>query len=69
MSRGTARSISSSGRPPRASITSASASRSITWWGEEVEVTTMSASVSSSGSSSKRTAWPPKRCARPIARS
>ncbi len=43
MSRGTARSIRSSGRPERSAITSESASRSITLWGEEVEETTMSA--------------------------
>ncbi len=45
MSRGTARSISSSGRPPRAAITSLRPSCSITWCGELVDVTTMSASV------------------------
>ncbi len=69
MSRGTARSIRSSGRPARSAMTSESASRSITLWGEEVEETTMSAAASSDGSSSKRTALPPKRWAMPIARS
>ena len=43
MSRGTAMSISSSGRPSRAAITSSSSSRPTIGWGEEVEETTMSA--------------------------
>ena len=70
MSRGTAMSISSSGRPaarchhrlraPRARRCGA-ASRS--------RRRTMSACSSSAGSASKRTAWPPKRWASPIARS
>ena len=36
---------------------------------EAVALTTMSAASSSRGRSSNRTAWPPKRCASPIARS
>ena len=43
MSRGTARSISSSGLPSRAAIISSSSSRSTMWCGELVEETTMSA--------------------------
>ena len=48
MSRGTARSISSSGRPARSGITIASSSAPRIRCGEEVEATTMSARASSS---------------------
>ena len=68
MSRGTARSITSSGRFLRSSITTSSSPRSIRWWGESVAETTMSARSSWAGSSSILTAVPPKRSASPIAR-
>ena len=42
--------------PPRVAITSSSSSRPTIWWGEAVELTTMSACSSSRGRSSKRTA-------------
>ena len=69
MSRGTARSISSSGRPARSGITIASSSAPRIRCGEEVEATTMSARASSSGSASNATVSPPKRWASSIARS
>ena len=69
MSRGTARSTSSSGRPPRASITADSSSGPMIACGDAVEVTTTSARSSSSGSASKEPDEPPKRCASAIARS
>ena len=62
MSRGTARSISSSGLPSRWLMITSSSERSIRWWGELVVETTMSALASCAGSSSIRTALPPKRC-------
>ncbi len=68
-SRGTAMSISTSGRSPRSRRISSSSSRPTIWWGEAVQHTTMSACASSAGRSSKRTAEPPKRWARPMARS
>jgi hypothetical protein len=47
---------------------SSSSERSIRWWGELVVETTMSASASWRGRSSIRTALPPNRWAREIAR-
>ena len=69
MSRGTAMSISSSERPARSRITSSSSARPTIGWGEDVDDSTMSARASSSGRHSSPTTRPPKRCARPSARS
>ena len=69
MSRGTARSTSSSGRRSRASITASSSSAPMIACGEAVEETTTSARSSSPGSASKEPEAPPKRCASAIARS
>ena len=69
MSRGTAMSISSSGRASRSAITCSSPSRSMMWCGELVVETTRSTSASCSGRLSKRIASPSKRWARPSARS
>ena len=69
MSRGTARSTSSSGRPPRARATSSSSSAPTIACGEAVDATTMSARSSSRGSASNAIVEPPNRCASAIARS
>ena len=69
MSRGTARSSSSSGRPPRASQTTASSSAPTSACGDDVDAITMSARSSSAGSASNATVSPPKRWASAIARS
>jgi hypothetical protein len=52
-------SISSSVRPARSSITTASSSTPTIAWGEDVEASTMSARASSRGSSSKPVTRPP----------
>ena len=57
-----------SGLPSRWLMISSSSERSIRWWGELVVETTMSALASWVGSSSIRTALPPKRSASEIAR-
>ena len=69
MSRGTARSTSSSGSASRPRITAVSSSASISRCGEEVAETTMSAPASASGSSSNETLSPWNALARLIARS
>ena len=69
MSRGTAMSISSRGRPSRSAITSSSSSRPTIACGDAVEDRTMSACTRCSGSLSSPTTEPPKRCARLSARS
>ena len=69
MSRGTARSITSSGRPERASMTSPSSSGPMIACGDAVAATTMSAASSSTGRASKPTARPPWRAASASARS
>ena len=69
MSRGTARSTSSSGRPRRAAMTSPISSAPSSVCGEAVEAITMSARSSSPGSASKEPEAPPKRWASAIARS
>ena len=69
MSRGTAMSTSSSGRPPRARMTSSSSSSPTIGCGDAVDATTMSARSSCAGSSSSATTPPPKRSASERARS
>ena len=59
MSRGTARSIITSGRPMRDAATNSSSSRPTIWCGAPVELTTMSACSSSPGMSSNAIARPP----------
>src|SRR3954453_18450392 len=68
MSRGTAMSMSTSGRRPRCSMTSSMSSAPMSECGEAVEATTMSASSSRSGSSSRERTAPPKRSASARAR-
>ena len=68
-SRGTAMSISSRARSPRARMTSASSSLPMIGCGEEVAATTMSLRSSSRGRSSKPVTRPPKRSASSRARS
>ncbi len=69
MSRGTAMSTSSSGRPPRARMTSSSSSSPRIGCGEAVDATTTSARSSCAGSSSSATTPPLKRSASARARS
>ena len=69
MSRGTARSTSSSGRRSRASITASSSSAPMIACGDAVEETTTSARSSSPGSASNDPEAPPNCFASAIARS